>query len=120
MLFSLLVKRTCIHLLALPFKIRGCNTIVKIPYHVSQTKYGRNNGANQLAKQLVNRRDTLASSFFRVGLIGFDLEGGTAILAICSDRGGYLQMPIAGRSLGYAMSHGLQRGSDDPRTGISK
>ena len=28
-------------------------------------------------------------------------------------------MQIAGRGLGYAMSPGPQKGSDDPRTGIS-
>ena len=39
----------------------------------------------------------------------------TAILALWPDHGGYPQMPIAGRGLGYAMSPGLQKGSDDLR-----
>ena len=42
-----------------------------------------------------------------------------AISALWPDHGGYPQMPIAGRGLGYAMSPGLQKGSDDLRIGIS-
>ena len=34
----------------------------------------------------------------------------TAISALWPDHGGYPQMPIAGRGLGYAISPGLQKG----------
>ena len=43
----------------------------------------------------------------------------TAISRLWSDRDGYPQMLIVGLGLGYAKSLGLQKGSDNPRTGIS-
>ena len=42
-----------------------------------------------------------------------------AISALWRDHGGYPQMPIAGRGLGYAMSPRLRKESGDLRKGIS-